>query len=164
MKKYLFLIGLVLAGSLTATAQYEADTRTPESVVKACLDIISVNKGETPDWKRMQNLLMNGASFTMCYTKNDTAKTRWFTLEQMKKMGYERTGFTETQLAIDVQQFGGMANVFQSYEARTHDGRHNQRGINSYQLIYDHGRWWISSLMWTDATRSNPLPAKFDKR
>jgi hypothetical protein len=49
-----------------------------------------------------------------------------------------------------------------TYEARDReDGAPIARGINSIQLLFDQGRWWIVSVMWDNETRENPIPGEF---
>jgi hypothetical protein len=61
-----------------------------------------------------------------------------------------------------VNEYNGIANVFQSFYAKDSDNE-EATGITSYQLIYIQGRWWISDLMWTNNTNNVPIPEKYLK-
>ena len=65
---------------------------------------------------------------------------------------YARRGFEEYAIGVDVQEFNGIASVFQSFYCRTLDGSYEARGVNSYQLVYLNKRWWIASTMFTNET------------
>ena len=75
----------------------------------------------------------------------------------------ETNGFFEREIARRTEQFGQIAHVFSTYEARrgTADSRPFMRGINSIQLMNDGQRWWIVTVFWQAESESNPLPAKY---
>jgi hypothetical protein len=64
-----------------------------------------------------------------------------------------------------VEQFGEIAHVFSTYEARhkQEDAKPFMRGINSIQLMNDGKRWWIVSVYWEAETQTNQLPEKYLK-
>ena len=35
------------------------------------------------------------------------------------------------------------------------------RGINSFQLVFNKGRWWIVTVMWDNESKDNPVPGEF---
>ncbi|WP_425637904.1 hypothetical protein ACPUEN_00605 [Algoriphagus yeomjeoni] len=56
--------------------------------------------------------------------------------------------FYEKELKRKVSQFGNMAQVWSAFEIRTEPEKESTlRGLNSIQLHYENGRWWIDS--WT---------------
>jgi len=61
-----------------------------------------------------------------------------------------------------VNQYNGIANVFQSFYAQDSD-KEEATGITSYQLTYFQERWWISDLMWPNHTDNVPIPKKYLK-
>ncbi len=69
------------------------------------------------------------------------------------------TRFKETELRIEVDQYNGMAHVWQSYEA--YHGRSKVMGINSYQLVFQDGRWWIAHLMWASDLNGVKVPKQY---
>ena len=70
-------------------------------------------------------------------------------------------GFHEKELARKVEQFGNIAHVFTTYEAKIEKDNVTMRGINSLQLMNDGKRWWIVSLMWQGETPELQLPAQY---
>ena len=35
------------------------------------------------------------------------------------------------------------------------------RGINSIQLLYKDGRWWVVTIFWDNESPENPIPAEY---
>ena len=60
---------------------------------------------------------------------------------------YDR-GFSECEIKRKVvDEYNGIANVFQSFYAKDSEN-HEEKGINSYQLVYAKKRWWIRNILW----------------
>lgn len=72
-------------------------------------------------------------------------------------------GFQERELFRRTEVYGGIAQVFTTYEAvlSTADGDRTVRGINSIQLRNDGRRWWVLSILWTDEEEGEPLPSAY---
>jgi hypothetical protein len=68
-----------------------------------------------------------------------------------------------TEVSRKVDQFGGIAHVFSTYEARrkADDAQLLARGINSIQLFNDGKRWWIVSVYWQAERPDSPIPAAY---
>ena len=62
-----------------------------------------------------------------------------------------------------VNEYNGIANVFQSFYAMDSDGQ-EVKGMTSYQLVYFDDRWWISDVLWTTNTNGIPIPPKYFKK
>jgi hypothetical protein len=72
--------------------------------------------------------------------------------------------FYETELKRKVSQFGNMAQVWSAYEVRTNpEIASNSRGLNSIQLHFENGRWFIDSWTTQMETKSNTIVADFMK-
>lgn len=49
-----------------------------------------------------------------------------------------------------------------TYEKRFADSEQSLgRGVNSFQLVYGDGRWWIASVAWDEENGAGPLPARY---
>ncbi|MGK0391770.1 MAG: hypothetical protein ACI94Y_004537 [Maribacter sp.] len=58
-----------------------------------------------------------------------------------------------------MNEFNGIANVFQSFYCKNLLGTYEERSVNSYQLVvYADDRWWISSTTFINETEANPIP------
>ena len=70
--------------------------------------------------------------------------------------------FYESEVMRKTFRFGDMVAAFSTYEARNKpDEAPIARGINSIQLVFNEGRWWILSVMWDNETKENPVPGEF---
>ncbi len=72
-------------------------------------------------------------------------------------------GFQERELFRRTEVYGGIAQVFTTYEAvlSVAAGERTVRGINSIQLRNDGRRWWVLSILWTDEEEGEPLPVAY---
>jgi len=57
---------------------------------------------------------------------------------------------------------GNIAQVFSTYESRhTKDAEPFQRGINSFQLLFDGHRWWVVTIYWQGERPGLPIPKQY---
>ena len=170
MKKLITALFFACTFTYTSVAQTrvpQADLATVEAIVNAGLKIISGPKDQPRDMEQFKALFLPGAQMGGVFFKGDSSFVRVFTVESFAdKNGpvYAKLGFYENQLSLKVEQFGNIATAFQAYETRFgKDGKVEDRGVNTYQLVYDKGRWWIASLMFTPENPKNQLPKKYLK-
>jgi len=146
--------------------KYSSDTKSVESAVTAALACISGDKGAARDWERFRNLFLPTAQLNAVFHKNDST---WVSVNSLDdfivKAGtwYVDNGFHEYAIKNQIDIFGNIAHVFQSYGAKTEDDGEIGRGINSYQLAFDKGRWWIVNLIWDSETEEIKIPEKYLK-
>jgi hypothetical protein len=78
---------------------------------------------------------------------------------------FAQEGFFEREVSRKVEQFGNIAHVFSTYEARhaLADPTPFARGINSIQLMKDGSRWWIVTVYWDSERPGNPIPEAYLK-
>ena len=59
--------------------------------------------------------------------------------------------------------YGDIAQVFSTYESRhaEADAKPFQRGINSFQLLFDGHRWWVVTIYWQGERLDLPLPKQY---
>lgn len=137
------------------------DVASIDAILRAVYDVISGPAGQKRDWNRMRSLftanarlMPKGANGLRSGSVEDYIRMNGPTLEQ--------NGFIERELARRVEQYGDIAHVFSTYEARNRaDGPVIMRGINSLQLVRHQGRWWVVSIMWQSETPQNPLPSNY---
>ena len=69
--------------------------------------------------------------------------------------------FYEYETGREVFRFGRWAHVVSAY-ASTHamDKEPFARGINSIQLWFDGGRWWVMGVLWDWAGGENRIPVR----
>ncbi|MCB9192126.1 MAG: hypothetical protein H6602_10715 [Flavobacteriales bacterium] len=157
------LFCLSLSAQVLGQTNVPEHTKTIDGIVNKGLEIISGEKGKVRDWDVFRNLFTPNATFA--FVEQDTLGTgryRSFSLEEFVRIGrrgYENNGFLEYELKKTVDEYNGIAHVFQGYYAK---GHREEKGINSYQLYYDGTRWWITSILWASDENGVPIPAAYD--
>lgn len=169
MKK-IILIGFLIffSANLKAQEKVAADTaaRTIDGIVNEVLKITSRKKGESRNWDSFRNLFLPTARFTVLY--NDDAfpvPMESVTLDEfiaLMQDEYYEEGYVEYELGKVVNEYNGIANVFQAVYQKDSDNLES-RGMNSYQLIYFEDRWWIANLVWTTDLNGVELPKEYLK-
>ena len=163
-KKYLiytFLTGF----SLTSFAQdkkVEA-VESIDGIVNELLNQITIEKGEKMDTAAVRNLFHPSAQLGVLMNNTDSSFLETVSLDDfltLLKDPYYEQGYLEKEIHKIVDEYNGIAQVFQSFYGKDSEGV-EERGMNSYQLAYYKGRWWIVSLLWTLESNGKELPATF---
>ena len=174
--KHLLRLSIV-AAALSASAFSASNVRpkqaeefgTIDSILKAVYGVISGPAGQKRDWGRMRSLFQPEAKMiAVGKTQAGEIRKRVFTVDEyIKGSGpyLEREGFFEKEVARRVEEYGNIAHVFSTYEARhkAGDAKPFMRGINSFQLWNDGKRWWVVNLFWQGEDGTTPLPEKYLK-
>jgi hypothetical protein len=170
MKKILFtLLGFVLFFSTNVYSQNESDFKTIDSIVEACYNTISGPKGEKRNWERFNSLFTEDAKL-VAITKNQEGEFIKFSMKpsdyvNMVDSLLTSKGFYEQEISRKVEKFGHIAHVFSTYEGRfsLDDEEPFLRGINSFQLIFEKGKWRVLTILWQNETPDMPVPEKYLK-
>ena len=181
-KRLSFLIcGLLFLSSMTtgqtpqqppqtpAPAANPADVASIDAIITAIYDVISGPAGKKRDWERMRSLFIPGARMipTGARREGGIASTVIDVEGYITRSGnyLETNGFFEKEMARRTEQFGHIAHVFSTYEARNkaEDKSPFMRGINSFQLMNDGKRWWVVTIFWEAETPDNQIPEKYLK-
>lgn len=141
--------------------------QTPRGLIEALYDMVSFGPGPEPDWNMFRGVFLEDAVLV-------TAPIRTQPMRVMSVDGFiqdwrdffrsaqlEGTGFTETIAGLDVTEFGGMAHAFVIFEPRIpgNTPARQQRGLDSIELAYDGGRWWISAITTDFEEPGKTIPA-----
>jgi len=144
-----------------------ADVASPDAILAATYDVISGPAGQERDWDRMRSLFYPGARLIRTEAKKEGGlHAAVLTPEDfVERAGnyFKKNGFFEREFARRAERWGGLMQVFSTYESR-HDPKDPApfaRGINSFQLFFDGTRWWIMTIYWADETTQPPLPPEF---
>lgn len=156
----LSLICFLLIGNLTAQSTERYNEIDP--LIKDLYDVISGPSGAR-DWDKFKSLFHSEATMGATQVQEDESRTFvYFTPSQyIERSGkyFEENGFFEEEIARKSQFFGGVAQVFTSYQYKLKaDGPIAKQGINCIQLAREKGRWWITNIIWEAASDKNPLP------
>lgn len=143
----------------------EEDVDSPEAIIKAMYDTISGPAG-TRNWQRERSLFLPGARLIPIGKRiHGEQGLQVLTIDEWidgVTDFFKENDFWETEVMCHMDRFGDLVQAFSTYEARDRpDGPPIARGINSIQVLFHDGRWWIASIVWDNETRENPIPGEF---
>ena len=143
------------------------DVSTIDGIMKATYEAVSGEAGEKRQWERDLSLHHPKAVYAFPDMKNGKPIWTTMTLSEFHKTTDDmvaKTAFYEREVTREVRLFGKIAHVWSTYETRlSKNGPVKRRGINSVQLFYNQGRWWIISWTFDRETKANPIPKTFDR-
>lgn len=155
------------AASAPAPAARASDVSSLDAIMAAVYRVISGPKGQQRDWDRMRSLFVPGARLIAVHTAKDGATAaRVMSVEDYIRAAgpfLEGEGFFEREAHRVVDRYGDIAQVFSTYESRhaASDAKPFQRGINSFQLMYDGHRWWVVTIYWQGEQPDRPIPKRY---
>ncbi len=163
-----FVAVLLLTATPIATAQTTDEPRpddvaTLDGIIKAYYEVVSAPAGATRDWARDRSLHHPDAHVTII-GRNAAGEpvANVMTLADYHERSGATTaqGFFEYEIHRVTQRYGNTVHVWSTYEwKRTEDGPVGGRGINSIQLYWAEGRWWITAWMYDG--EGGDIPADF---
>ena len=167
----LFAVSIVGAGAAAAQiAPRPSDVESPEAIVLAAYDAIARAPGQPFDWDRFRSLFLPDArlipnteqrqgSFDVLTTEGFIEWIQAFT--PPPGTANDR-GFQEEQIAAEIVHYGDVAHVFSTYQKHFWESDEILgRGINSFQLVHNDGRWWIAGIAWDEENGGGPIPAEY---
>lgn len=174
--KLLYITGFILLiapfyaaaqgqGQNQAPTQPQPDFSDPDVVLETLYRTISFDEPGQQDWETFQQLFLEGAQLIPAYSENVQSATYQAYMENFKNMVESGTikSFTEEEIGRTSDRFGNIMQVFSTYQ--THfvnaSGEHSARGINSIQLVYNQGRWWVTAIAWDQETPDKAIPEKY---
>jgi hypothetical protein len=160
----IILFSFVLQLCAQKNSSAEKDVSSIDGITSAILESISGKKNEKRDWIRFRNLFWPTAQLNAVFHKGDSSWLKINTIDEFISLAgtwYEDNGFKEYKFKNKIDQFGNIAQVFQSYGATLADGKEIERGVNSYQLAFINNRWWIINVVWDSETDKNKIPKHF---
>ena len=144
------------------------DVKSIDGIVAALYETVSGEKGHPRDWDRLRSLFAPDARMILAAPargEDRPARLRSMDLETFIKgadANSRREAFYESEVARRTDRFGGMANVWSTYESRIDPkAAPFGKGINSFELFHDGKRWWVVSVYWTVETADQPIPEKY---
>jgi hypothetical protein len=144
-----------------------ADVSSPDAILAALYDVISGPAERPLDWNRFRSLFLSGARLVPTGTDpKGGERARSISPDDYAsgaKPYFEKNGFFEKEVARKTDRFGGIMQIFSTYESRhaAADAQPFARGINSIQLFFDGTRCWIVSIFWQEENSATPLPKEF---
>ncbi len=149
-----------------SSGEHSADWVSPQAIVAALYETVSLEPGETGDWDRFRELFADGAQLVMALQGSRMSGLLATDVEGLisqSEAAYAATGFIESELEQRVESFGQMASVYSSFEVRlkASDPAPMMRGLNHFQLLNDGERWYIVSNVSVIENDRWQLPADF---
>lgn len=165
----LTLFSLLSASETHAQEANAEDVATPDAVVSAAYEAIARAPGGDFDWPRFRSLFLPQAQLIPSteQTGGDLVVmsvddfVSWID-EGTAVGGANDQGFSEDGIHNLTERYGDVAHVFSTYEKHLYGQSQNLgRGINTFQMIWNEGRWWITSIAWDEEIGAGPIPARY---
>jgi len=143
------------------------DVASLDGIIAALYDVISGPAGQQRNWERMRALFAPGARLIPTVYRADSVPSLrvWDPEQYIVTVGprLESGGFFEREIARRTERYGGVVQVFSTYESRraAADPTPFARGINSIQAFFDGKRWWIVTIFWEGERPGNSNPARY---
>jgi len=136
---------------------------TPEKTVEKLYELVTFEKGNTPDWEEVKSLFTEESIIVL---RTSRTKTQIFNLEEfvndfknfITTANAIETGFSETILKKHSMIFGDIACILVLYEAKIPDTERKNLGVDHFSLIRKNGEWIIVSVTNEVPSIKNPLP------
>ncbi|TXE16784.1 hypothetical protein ES692_12060 [Psychroserpens burtonensis] len=144
--------------------KYAEDVKSVDSIINAYYDVVSGSSSEPWEFERDKYIHSKNAVITRL-DENGKAESHTLEAEYIPIGLSPKEDFHEKELKRMVSKFGNIAQVWSAFEIRTNPKIESDiRGLNSIQLHYENGRWWIDS--WTCEMESdkNTLLIEFLKK
>ena len=145
---------------------YGVDLTSVDAMIEALYASISGPAGAPRDWE-LFHLLMHPTAARLISMDLDPQGRAIHRV--MTPAGFVETadaprgenGFFEREIGFTQERFGNMVHRFSAYDSKRtlDDPEPFSRGINSIQLLWDEGRWWIVTILWDRERTDNPIPA-----
>jgi hypothetical protein len=168
------LVGTLAGHPDWPAAKNPGDVDTVDHLVASLYDVVSGPAGQR-DWDRFLSLFVPDARLawidpeSAATTDKPAGKGDAFFLApdvfiQQNDPYFRTHGFFERSIATRVEQFGNLVEVWSTKESRdAKDDAQPSRGIDAFQIVHAHGRFWIASVLFEDERPGVTLPAKYLK-
>lgn len=143
--------------------KYAEDVKSIPAIIKAYYEVIS--GASTDPWQFERDSYLHAAN-ALITRLDDNGNADVLTLEEeyIPLLLQPKEDFYEIELKRTVSQYSNMAQVWSAYEVRTNpETTTNIRGLNSIQLHFENGRWFIDSWTTQMETEINTIVADFLK-
>ncbi len=141
------LLCCTLSFSQTTNEKYTADVQYIDAIITAYYDVVSGSSEDPWQFERDQYIHSKNAVITRL-DENGNATSHPLETEYVPLALAPKEDFYEKELKRIVSKYGNLAQVWSAFEIRTDPEIASEiRGLNSIQLHFEQGRWFIDS--WT---------------
>ena len=159
-----FSIVMALIAFTTASAQQGEVFQNVSELVNETQRVISIESGQVIDTAYFRTLFLPTAHFSMVGKEDGAYSQETMGLDEFLETltdEYYSLGYHEESTGAIVDEYNGMAQVIQSFEGKDSDNE-TGKGVNSYQLVYSEGRWWIANMVWAiSSDDGKDIPKKY---
>ena len=142
-------------------ANYANDVKSIDAIVQAYYAVVSGSSKDPWQFERDSYIHSKNAVITRL-DEHGVAESHALEAEYIPVALYPKDDFYEKELKRKVNHFGNIAQVWSAFEIRTNpDVESNVRGLNSIQLHFEKGRWWIDSWTCEMESKTNSLVSDF---
>jgi hypothetical protein len=143
-----------------------ADVASPDAIMAAAYDSISGPATQERDWNRLRSLFLPGAHLIQSAPDKDGKYTTTvMSVDEFVAAAtpyFKQNDFFEREIWSHSDRYANIIQRFSTYaSSHTKGGEPFARGINSFQLLYKDGRWWIVTIFWQEEDAEYPIPGKF---
>lgn len=151
------------AYSQTNDEKYGKDVKSIDAIITAYYAVIS--GASTDPWQyERDSFLHSETAVIIRLDNNGNSDSHTLDAEYLPLLLMPKEDFYEVEIKRTVSHFGNMAQVWSAYEVRTNpEATSNTRGLNSIQLHFENGRWFIDSWTTQMETETNTLVSDFLK-
>ena len=141
--------------------KYAKDVKSVDAIINAYYDVVSGSSNEPWEFERDKYIHSKNAVITRL-DENGKAESHTLEAEYIPIGLSPKEDFYEKELKRKVSKYGNIAQVWSAFEIRTDlKTESNIRGLNSIQLHYENGRWFIDSWTCEMESEKNNLVTEF---
>ena len=169
------LVGTLAGHPDWPAAKNPGDVDTVDHLLATLYDVVSGPAGQR-DWDCFRALFVPDGRLAWIVPESATTKDAparkgdavFLTPDMFVQQNdpyFKTNGFFERSIGKRVEEFGNLVEVWSTKESRDakDDAQPSSRGIDSFQIVHVHGRFWIASLIFDDERPGVTLPAKYLK-
>jgi hypothetical protein len=137
------------------------DVKSVDAIIHAYYDVVSGSSTEPWEFERDKYIHSKNAVITRV-DENGKAESHTLEAEYIPIGLSPKEDFYEKEIKRKVSKYGNIAQVWSAFEIRTDPKTEsNIKGLNSIQLHYENGRWWIDSWTCEMESEKNNLVTEF---
>jgi hypothetical protein len=152
-----------------ASVRVDAASPRPEDVasidglMRAFYEVVNVAPEAPRQWSRDRTLYVPWIRFvSIGKSENGKPDVDVWNHQQLvdETEPLVKSGFREREIFRGVRRYGNIAHVDSTYETVVGTGEkvRRARGVNSIEMYFDGGRWWIASVTWQSEDAEHPIP------
>ncbi len=140
------------------------DVESVDAIMEALYDVISGPANHPRDWDRFHLLLTPTCQCIPIFRgPDDEHRHRAMSADEFVADSapyFDQNSFYEIEVARKEERYGNLVHAFSTYHSyhSDEDVEPFQRGINSIQILYEDGRWWITNIAWQPAWHDLAIP------